>query len=63
MKHNQNKDINCVLQALKNSSKLVMGIGAVLIILGFMIMGQCFKLASLILDGDNLRPCLGSAGH
>jgi len=31
----------CDLKALKNSSKLVMGIGAVLIILGFMIMGPC----------------------
>jgi len=31
----------CDLKVLKNSSKLVMGIGAVLIIIGFMIMGPC----------------------
>ena len=30
-----------VLQVFKNSSKLVMGTGAVLIALGFLIMGQC----------------------
>ena len=30
-------------QGLKNSSKLVMGTGAVLIVLGFMIMGQYIK--------------------
>ena len=28
---------------LKNSSKLVMGIGAVLIVFGFMVMGQCVE--------------------
>ena len=39
---------NPLLQVLKNSSKLVMGIGAVLIIIGFMIMGQFVNLASLI---------------
>ena len=37
----QNGDFNCLpMQVLKNSSKLVMGLGAALIVLGFMIMGQ-----------------------
>ena len=35
------------MQVLKNSSKLVMGIGAVLIIIGFMIMGQFVHSTSL----------------
>ena len=31
------------MQVLKNSSKLVMGIGALLIVVGFMIMGQSIQ--------------------
>ena len=41
-------DSNLLLkQGLRNSSKLVMGTGAVLIVLGFMIMGQYIKYVSL----------------
>jgi len=52
----------CDLKVLKNSSKLVMGIGAVLIVFGFMVMGPCKwfpfeKSVTTIICGMILHGC------